>query len=110
MVEEAAANTKIVLGLRKPAAVAGFDLSRGVFRVKAQHQRVREPGTQLFHGLRRPRGVCEGDLAIRSLSPGMLLRLQKLSELPDADMYRAVYRRIGKCEAPIIIKYGLVGR
>jgi hypothetical protein len=37
-------------------------------------------------------------------------KAQKLSELPDADMYRAVYRRIGKCEAPIIIKYGLVGR
>ena len=35
---------------------------------------------------------------------------QKLNELPDADVYRAVYRRIGQCEAPIIVKFGVVGR
>ena len=35
---------------------------------------------------------------------------QKLNELPDADVYSAVYRRIGKCEAPIIVKYGVSGR
>jgi hypothetical protein len=35
---------------------------------------------------------------------------RKLNELPDADVYRAVYRRIGQCEVPIIVKYGVVGR
>ena len=35
---------------------------------------------------------------------------QKLNELPDADVYRAVYRRIGQCEAPIIVKFGVIGR
>jgi hypothetical protein len=25
-------------------------------------------------------------------------------------MYRAVYRHIGRCEAPIIAKYGVAGR
>ena len=34
---------------------------------------------------------------------------QKLNELPDADVYAAVYRKIGKCEAPIIVKYGVSG-
>ena len=37
-------------------------------------------------------------------------KAQKLNELPDADMYSAVYRRIGRCEAPIIVKYGVSGR
>jgi hypothetical protein len=41
---------------------------------------------------------------------GKPLRAQKLGELPDADMYKAVYRRIGRCEAPIIVKYGVSGR
>jgi hypothetical protein len=40
---------------------------------------------------------------------GKTPRAQKLNELPDADVYRAVYRRIGGCEAPIIVKYGVVG-
>jgi hypothetical protein len=41
---------------------------------------------------------------------GKTPRAQKLNELPDADVYSAVYRRIGKCEAPIIVKYGVSGR
>ena len=41
---------------------------------------------------------------------GKTLKAQKLGELPDADLYRAVYRTIGKCEAPIIVKYGVAGR
>jgi hypothetical protein len=41
---------------------------------------------------------------------GKTPRAQKLNELPDADLYRAVYRRIGQCEVPIILKFGVVGR
>ena len=41
---------------------------------------------------------------------GKTPKAQKLNELPDADMYRAVYRHIGRCEAPIIVKYGVAGR
>ena len=37
-------------------------------------------------------------------------RARKLNELPDADLYLAVYRHIGRCEAPIIVKYGVAGR
>lgn len=32
-------------------------------------------------------------------------KAQKLSELPDADVYRAVYRHIGGCQIPVIVKY-----
>ena len=41
---------------------------------------------------------------------GKAPRTQKLTELPDADMYAAVYRRVGQCEIPIIVKYGVAGR
>ena len=37
-------------------------------------------------------------------------KAHKLNELPDADVYRAVYRHIGRCEAPIIVKFGVAGR
>jgi len=41
---------------------------------------------------------------------GKTPKARKLGDLPDADMYRAVYRHIGRCEAPIIVKYGVAGR
>ena len=37
------------------------------------------------------------------------LSAQQLHQLPNADLYRAAYRRIGGCEAPIIVSFG-VGR
>ena len=40
---------------------------------------------------------------------GKTPKAQKLNELPDADVYAAVYRKIGRCEAPIIVKYGVSG-
>jgi hypothetical protein len=40
---------------------------------------------------------------------GKMPKAQKLNELPDADVYAAVYRKVGKCEAPIIVKYGVSG-
>jgi hypothetical protein len=41
---------------------------------------------------------------------GKAPKAQRLNELPDADMYAAVYRRVGECEIPIIVKYGVAGR
>src|SRR4051812_46442945 len=32
-----------------------------------------------------------------------------LSELPAADLYLSVYRKIGGCEAPIIVRYNVGG-
>ena len=32
-----------------------------------------------------------------------------LTQLPAADMYNAVYRRVGGCEVPIVVKYGVSG-
>jgi len=40
---------------------------------------------------------------------GGRLGAQKLSELPAADEYKAVLRRIGGCNAPIIANYDIGG-
>jgi hypothetical protein len=41
---------------------------------------------------------------------GKTPQARKLNELPAADVYRTVYRKIGGCEVPIIVKYGVGGR
>ena len=53
---------------------------------------------------------CPATSRYEAAKRGKGLKLQKLNELPDADVYRAVYRKIGQCEAPIIVKFGVVGR
>lgn len=54
--------------------------------------------------------TCPATSRYEASKRGKTPRAQKLNELPDADVYRAVFRRIGKCEAPIIVKYGVAGR
>jgi hypothetical protein len=41
---------------------------------------------------------------------GKWVEPQKLTELPDANFYSAVYRRVDGCEEPIIVKYRVSGR
>ena len=38
---------------------------------------------------------------------GKPVRPQKLGELPAGDLYLAVDRRIGRCPAPIIVRYNI---
>jgi hypothetical protein len=40
---------------------------------------------------------------------GKPLQPRKLTELPPANAYSAVYRRIAGCEVPVVVRYG-VGR
>jgi len=35
---------------------------------------------------------------------------RRLSELPDANAYKAVYRTVGGCEVPVLVKYKVSGR
>ena len=53
---------------------------------------------------------CPATSRYEASKRGKMPKAQKLNELPDADAYRAVYRKIGQCEAPIIVKFGVVGR
>ena len=36
---------------------------------------------------------------------GKTPKAQNPTELPDADVYRAVYRHVGGCEIPVIVRY-----
>jgi hypothetical protein len=42
--------------------------------------------------------------------PGKPVAPRKLGELPPANMYAAVLRHDGRCEVPVIVKYGVGGR
>ena len=54
--------------------------------------------------------TCPATSRYEASGKGKTPRAKKLNELPDADVYSAVYRRIGKCEAPVIVKFGISGR
>ena len=53
---------------------------------------------------------CPATSRYEAAGRGKTPKARKLGELPDADMYKTVYRRIGHCEAPIIVKFGVAGR
>ena len=56
-----------------------------------------------------PSGDCPQATSHHAVEPGKPVRLQKLGELPPANLYAAVWRHDGKCEVPMIIKYGVGG-
>ena len=41
---------------------------------------------------------------------GKAMKPHKLTELPDANVYAAVYRHIWGCEVPVVVKYGISNR
>jgi hypothetical protein len=41
---------------------------------------------------------------------GKALRPQNLNKLPPANAYRTVYRLVGGCESPIVVRYGVGNR
>jgi hypothetical protein len=53
---------------------------------------------------------CPATSRYQASRRGKTPKAQKLNELPAADAYSAVYRRIGQCEVPIMVKYGVGGR
>jgi len=53
---------------------------------------------------------CPATSRYEAAKRGKAPQARKLGELPDADLYKAVYRRIGGCEAPIVVKFGVSGR
>jgi hypothetical protein len=54
--------------------------------------------------------TCPATSRYEASGRGKTPKAQKLNELPDADVYRTVYRHIGRCEVPMIVKYGVAGR
>ena len=53
---------------------------------------------------------CPATSRYEASKRGKAPRCRNSMSFRDADVYRAVYRRIGQCEAPIIVKFGVLGR
>ena len=41
---------------------------------------------------------------------GKALKPRHLADLPDANAYKAVLRHDGRCEVPVVVKFGVSGR
>ena len=54
--------------------------------------------------------TCPQTTAVHAWTPDRKLAPRRLSELPPANAYKAVYRKVGGCEVPVIVKYGIGGR
>jgi len=54
--------------------------------------------------------ICPPTSRYEAARRGGPLTLRHLDELPGADMYKAVYRHIGGCQAPIIVRFDIGGR
>ena len=52
---------------------------------------------------------CPPTSRYEAVRRGKALAARKLNELPAGDLYMAVYRKIGGCEAPIIARYNIGG-
>jgi hypothetical protein len=53
--------------------------------------------------------ICPPTSRYEAARRGGRLPPSLLTQLPAADMYSAVYRRVGGCEAPIIVRYDVGG-
>ena len=69
----------------------------------AQSGPLAMPGTEASHH-------CPPISRTEARQPPGKPEFHHLNELPAADAYRAVYRRIGGCIAPVIVRYGIGNR
>jgi hypothetical protein len=53
---------------------------------------------------------CPRTTSIYAFQQGEPLQPRKLGELPDANAYKALYRTVGGCEVPVLVKYNVSGR
>lgn len=58
----------------------------------------------------RPDANCPRSTSVYAFDQGQPLQPRKLGELPDANAYKAVYRTVGGCEVPVLVKYKVSGR
>jgi hypothetical protein len=54
-----------------------------------------------------PAANCPRTTSVYAWQRGKTVKPQKLTELPDANAYSAVLRRIGRCEVPVVVRYGV---
>jgi hypothetical protein len=85
-----------------------------VVRVKAAPEAVRAPQANVDNrGVIDPNGpassICPPTSRYEAARRGGKLPPSLLTQLPAADMYNAVYRKVGGCEVPMIVRYDVGG-
>ncbi len=53
---------------------------------------------------------CPRTTSHYAVRPGQHLKPRKLTELPSANAYAAVYRLVGGCEVPVVVRFGIGNR
>ena len=60
--------------------------------------------------LKAPAKNCPQTTSYYAWDRGKSVAPRKLTQLPPANVYSTVYRRVDGCEVPIVVKYGVGGR
>lgn len=58
----------------------------------------------------RQEPACPPTSRYDAMQRGGEVQPRRLGELPSADAYAAVWRKIGPCDAPVMVRYGIGGR
>ena len=58
-------------------------------------------------GLARPAPHCPNPPLVHLVRPGQPATVHRLTDLPPANMFLSVYRRVGGCVVPVIAGYGI---
>ncbi|MEO5972010.1 MAG: hypothetical protein ABIP91_01420 [Sphingomicrobium sp.] len=53
---------------------------------------------------------CPRTTSHYAVRPGQRVEPRKLTELPSANAYAAMYRHVGGCEVPVVVRYGIGNR
>ena len=77
-------------------------------RAPAQPQAIAD--MRVFNPSEGTAESCPPTSRYEAMQKGSRPGAQKLSELPAADHYKAVYRRVGDCEVPVIAGFGIGNR
>ena len=85
---------------------SGADSSEPVFTAPTSDKSVINPSTSAAAGLCPPTAAQVASERARRADGALF---HKLTELPPANGYVAVYREVDGCEVPIMVRYGVGG-
>ena len=54
--------------------------------------------------------ACPRTTSMHAFDRNQKVTPRKLGDLPPANAYSAVYRLVGGCEVPVVVRYGIGGR
>lgn len=87
------------------ALLALLPVAAGAVSVPAQPQIKAPPMTKGVISLYS--GNCQRTTTYHAYNPGEPLQPRRLAELPPANAYATVLHHDGRCEIPVVIRYGV---